>query len=118
MAEGIGEQEEPDQAEQPQESLPGGASEAPMGALRHYFATQSELLCFAMQLVGDRARARIAALEPVADARRPAERLLHELCRWTTSAAPKPRCGWRSPAARWSIPSSGPSTSGSTQPAG
>jgi AcrR family transcriptional regulator len=50
-----------------------------MGSLRHYFATQSELLCFAMQLVGDRARARIAALEPTADARHAAERLLHEL---------------------------------------
>jgi hypothetical protein len=50
-----------------------------MGSLRHYFATQSELLCFAMQLVGDRARARIAALEPAADARRAAEQLLHEL---------------------------------------
>jgi DNA-binding transcriptional regulator YbjK len=33
-----------------------------MGSLRHYFASQSELLCFAMQLVGDRARARVAAL--------------------------------------------------------
>jgi transcriptional regulator BetI-like protein len=32
-----------------------------------------------MQLVGDRARARIAALEPTADARRAAERLLQEL---------------------------------------
>jgi AcrR family transcriptional regulator len=50
-----------------------------MGSLRHYFATQAELLCFAMQLVGDRARARIAALEPAADARRAAEQLLHEL---------------------------------------
>jgi AcrR family transcriptional regulator len=50
-----------------------------MGSLRHYFATQAELLCFAMQLVGDRARARIAALPPTADARQAAERLLHEL---------------------------------------
>jgi AcrR family transcriptional regulator len=50
-----------------------------MGSLRHYFATQSELLCFAMQLVGDRARARIRALAPAADARRLAEQLLHEL---------------------------------------
>jgi AcrR family transcriptional regulator len=50
-----------------------------MGSLRHYFATQSELLCFAMQLVGDRARARVRALEPAADARHLAERLLHEL---------------------------------------
>jgi DNA-binding transcriptional regulator YbjK len=44
-----------------------------MGSLRHYFASQSELLCFAMQLVGDRARARVAALEPGADPRRRAE---------------------------------------------
>ena len=50
-----------------------------MGSLRHDFASQSELLCFAMQLVGDRARARIGALEPAADARHAAEQLLHEL---------------------------------------
>jgi AcrR family transcriptional regulator len=50
-----------------------------MGSLRHYFASQSELLCFAMQLVGDRARARLAALEPAADPRRRAEQLLGEL---------------------------------------
>jgi AcrR family transcriptional regulator len=50
-----------------------------MGSLRHDFATQSELLCFAMQLVGDRARARVRALGPAADARLGAERLLHQL---------------------------------------
>ncbi len=50
-----------------------------MGSLRHDFATQSELLCFAMQLVGDRARARVRALEPAADARHLAEQLLHQL---------------------------------------
>jgi AcrR family transcriptional regulator len=50
-----------------------------MGSLRHYFASQPELLCFAMQLVGDRARARLAALEPAADPRRRAEQLLGEL---------------------------------------
>jgi AcrR family transcriptional regulator len=50
-----------------------------MGSLRHYFASQSELLCFAMQLVGDRARARVAALEPGADPRRQGEQLLAEL---------------------------------------
>jgi AcrR family transcriptional regulator len=50
-----------------------------MGSLRHYFASQSELLCFAMRLVGDRARARVAALEPAADPRRHAEQLLAEL---------------------------------------
>src|SRR4029450_10866237 len=41
--------------------------------------SQSELLCFAMQLVGARARARVAALEPAADPRRRAEQLLAEL---------------------------------------
>jgi AcrR family transcriptional regulator len=50
-----------------------------MGSLRHYFATQAGLLCFAMQLVGERARARIQALPPEADPRRLAERLLHQL---------------------------------------
>jgi AcrR family transcriptional regulator len=50
-----------------------------MGSLRHYFATQAELLCFAMQLVGERARARIQALPPETDPRRLAERLLHQL---------------------------------------
>jgi AcrR family transcriptional regulator len=50
-----------------------------MGSLRHSFASQSELLCFAMRLVGDRARARVAALEPAADPRRHAEQLLAEL---------------------------------------
>ena len=50
-----------------------------MGSLRHDFATQSELLCFAMQLVGDRARARVRALEPAGDARQLAEQLLHQL---------------------------------------
>jgi AcrR family transcriptional regulator len=50
-----------------------------MGSLRHYFSTQSELLCFAMELVGDRARARVGALAPAADPRRTAERLLFEL---------------------------------------
>jgi AcrR family transcriptional regulator len=50
-----------------------------MGSLRHYFASQSELLCFAMGLVGDRAAARVASLPPAADPRRAAERLLHEL---------------------------------------
>jgi AcrR family transcriptional regulator len=34
-----------------------------MGALRHYFGTQDELLVFAMRLVIERARARVEALE-------------------------------------------------------
>jgi AcrR family transcriptional regulator len=50
-----------------------------MGSLRHYFATQAELLCFAMQLVGERARARVRAIEPADDPRETAERLLLEL---------------------------------------
>ena len=50
-----------------------------MGSLRHDFTTQSELLCFAMQLVGDRTRARVRALEPAGDARQLAEQLLHQL---------------------------------------
>jgi AcrR family transcriptional regulator len=50
-----------------------------MGSLRHDFATHSELLCFAMQLVGERARARVRALPPAPDARRAAQQLLHEL---------------------------------------
>ena len=50
-----------------------------MGSLRHYFATQAELLCFAMQLVGDRARARVRAMQPAAGPRATAERLLQEL---------------------------------------
>lgn len=50
-----------------------------MGSLRHYFATQSELLCFAMQLVGDRARARVRTIQPSPDPRATAERLLQEL---------------------------------------
>jgi hypothetical protein len=33
-----------------------------MGSLRHDFATQSELLCFAMQLVGDRLHALLDGL--------------------------------------------------------
>jgi AcrR family transcriptional regulator len=50
-----------------------------MGSLRHYFATQSELLCFAMQLVGDRARDRIRALDFAPGPRNAAEQLLHQL---------------------------------------
>lgn len=37
------------------------------GALRHYFAAQSDVLTFAMQLVIDRVRTRIQALEPQPD---------------------------------------------------
>jgi AcrR family transcriptional regulator len=49
------------------------------GSLRHYFETQSELLAFAMELVVERVGARVAALDPHADPRTLAERLLHEV---------------------------------------
>jgi AcrR family transcriptional regulator len=49
------------------------------GALRHYFATQSELLAFAMRLVVERIESRIAALDSAADPREAVERVLHEL---------------------------------------
>jgi AcrR family transcriptional regulator len=50
-----------------------------MGSLRHYFASQNELLCFAMGLVGDRARDRIRSLDPAPGPRQAAEQLLHQL---------------------------------------
>src|SRR5215211_4661257 len=49
------------------------------GALRHYFATQSELLDFAIQLAAERIRQRIGALELADDPRRAVEQLLAEL---------------------------------------
>jgi AcrR family transcriptional regulator len=49
------------------------------GALRHYFATQSELLAFAMRLVVERIEDRIAALDPAGEPRRAVEQVLHEL---------------------------------------
>jgi AcrR family transcriptional regulator len=49
------------------------------GALRHYFATQSELLAFAMRLVVERIEARIAALDRATDPRQAVEQVLHEL---------------------------------------
>jgi AcrR family transcriptional regulator len=49
------------------------------GALRHYFASQSELLAFAMRLVVERIEARIAALDRSAEPRRSVEQVLHEL---------------------------------------
>jgi AcrR family transcriptional regulator len=48
-------------------------------ALRHYFATQSELLAFAMRLVVERIEARLAALERAGDRRRAVEQVLFEL---------------------------------------
>jgi AcrR family transcriptional regulator len=49
------------------------------GALRHYFATQSELLAFAMRLVVERIEGRIAALDRATDPRDTVEQVLHEL---------------------------------------
>jgi AcrR family transcriptional regulator len=49
------------------------------GALRHYFATQSELLAFAMRLVVERIEDRIAALDRAADPREAVEQVLREL---------------------------------------
>jgi AcrR family transcriptional regulator len=49
------------------------------GALRHYFASQSELLAFAMRLVVERIESRLAALDRAADPRRAVEQVLHEL---------------------------------------
>jgi AcrR family transcriptional regulator len=49
------------------------------GALRHYFATQSELLAFAMRLVVERIEGRISALNRHTDAREAVEQVLHEL---------------------------------------
>lgn len=62
-------------------SLRGVAAEAgwSVGSLRHYFATQSELLSFAMELVMQRVAGRIRAPPRETDRRRAAERLLHEV---------------------------------------
>ncbi|MBC6465059.1 TetR/AcrR family transcriptional regulator [Actinomadura alba] len=50
-----------------------------MGSLRHYFATQSELLVFALQVIIDRIETRIATLPTEPESRRQAERVLAEL---------------------------------------
>ncbi|GAA3771558.1 TetR/AcrR family transcriptional regulator [Plantactinospora mayteni] len=50
-----------------------------MGSLRHYFASQSELMVFAFRTVIDRIESRLAALEPEPDPTRRAQRLLAEL---------------------------------------
>jgi AcrR family transcriptional regulator len=49
------------------------------GSLRHYFATHSELLAFAFQVVEDRIRARLTALDRDPEPRRAARQVLHEL---------------------------------------
>ncbi|MBO2457504.1 TetR/AcrR family transcriptional regulator [Actinomadura violacea] len=50
-----------------------------MGSLRHYFASQAELLSFTLRAVIERIEARIAALPSEPDPRRRAERVLLEL---------------------------------------
>ncbi|MEV0153819.1 TetR/AcrR family transcriptional regulator [Micromonospora sp. NPDC050686] len=50
-----------------------------MGSLRHYFASQSELMVFAFRTIIDRIESRLASLEPEPDPRRRAERVLAEL---------------------------------------
>ena len=49
------------------------------GALRHYFATQSDLLAFAMRLVVERIESRVAAIDEATDPREAVEQVLHEL---------------------------------------
>jgi AcrR family transcriptional regulator len=49
------------------------------GSLRYYFPTQAELLAFAMELVAERVRERVEALEPVADVRAGVQRALEEV---------------------------------------
>jgi AcrR family transcriptional regulator len=49
------------------------------GSLRHYFATHSELLTFAMELVMQRVTDRVGRLWPSDDPRETAARVLHEV---------------------------------------
>jgi AcrR family transcriptional regulator len=49
------------------------------GALRHYFATQFELLAFAMRLVVERIEGRIASLDRRTEPRETVAQVLHEL---------------------------------------
>src|SRR5262249_59625662 len=49
------------------------------GSLRHYFATQSELLAFTLRMIMERIERRIAALPAEPDPRRRAELVLAEL---------------------------------------
>jgi AcrR family transcriptional regulator len=50
-----------------------------MGSLRHYFATQAELLAFSLGEVERRMRARLAALDTSGGPRDVLERVLHQL---------------------------------------
>jgi AcrR family transcriptional regulator len=49
------------------------------GALRYYFPTQAGLLGFAMELVADRVRVRVAALKPAGDVRADVEQRLEQV---------------------------------------
>jgi AcrR family transcriptional regulator len=49
------------------------------GSLRHFFPNQSELLAFALQVVVDRIRSRLAGLERDREPRRAARQVLHQL---------------------------------------
>jgi AcrR family transcriptional regulator len=49
------------------------------GSLRYYFPAQSELFAFAMELVVDRVRERISALEPAGEVRAAVERALEQV---------------------------------------
>ncbi|HKA82343.1 MAG TPA: TetR family transcriptional regulator C-terminal domain-containing protein [Acidimicrobiales bacterium] len=49
------------------------------GSLRHYFPNQSDLLAFALQVVVDRIRSRLAGIDRDREPRRAARHVLHEL---------------------------------------
>jgi AcrR family transcriptional regulator len=50
-----------------------------VGSLRHYFTSQSDLLSFALELVGDRIEARISALAPERDQRLRVQAMVEEM---------------------------------------
>jgi AcrR family transcriptional regulator len=62
-------------------SVRGVAEEAgiSLGALRHYFSTQSELLSFSMRLVSERIKERIEKLDLNGDPRQDIEKIIAEL---------------------------------------
>ncbi|WNS45647.1 TetR family transcriptional regulator C-terminal domain-containing protein [Paenibacillus sp. MMS20-IR301] len=50
-----------------------------LGSLRHYFASQFELLAFSMRLVSEKVYRRTGAFESTGNPRQDVERLIHEL---------------------------------------
>ncbi|MEI2399817.1 TetR/AcrR family transcriptional regulator [Paenibacillus phytohabitans] len=50
-----------------------------LGSLRHYFASQSELLAFSMRLVSERSYQRVEVFQYSGNPREDVERLIHEL---------------------------------------